>query len=543
MESEAATAPAVAAVDSKPDPFSDYKRLLSLARRSLEENQRQLAEKESTILRLTEQLEAQTRATSTKQRAGDAAPPSGEPRRALLRVMDGNASWVLVEYEDDDEVHWRYFEDEVELQDHVRRDSGEPLQLPHPCLTPNQSAKIQEEARKAVADITEDFRRFRVKAEISRKQKDAQMKQVAASSIVQQQRRIDEQDVEGELRKARAQADQMGVLRSELAEQEELWRQAYDKLARENEKLRGEGSEAALAAQWRQRYEQCMREKEDVSAKLQMLKSGNGSQRSVDLLKRYQDLKDEYKMYRKKAMEALQEKDVALTQSQAEANMGVRGIARKGGQPDDPRMQYLKNLMLKYLCVDELEVLSPFARARAPLRSNRVSARARNSFPCSQVKEHMERAILMVLGFTEEEKRRIEVRRWSGVLGSGLPAALTVSPCRRRRALHRSNARRPTRRFSRNFWLGGRRSYPTAPSPAGATRRTFSLSTQARAQCEEARCSGISSRDDRPTSRSPRRSRPLERVVSARHRRARRPRCHLREAGRCAGLSFAHRAA
>ena len=158
--------------------------------------------------------------------------------------------------------------------------------------------------------------------------KDAQMKQVAASSIVQQQRRIDEQDVEGELRKARAQADQMGVLRSELAEQEELWRQAYDKLARENEKLRGEGSEAALAAQWRQRYEQCMREKEDVSAKLQMLKSGNGSQRSVDLLKRYQDLKDEYKMYRKKAMEALQEKDVALTQSQAEANMGVRGIAR-----------------------------------------------------------------------------------------------------------------------------------------------------------------------------------------------------------------------
>ena len=133
--------------------------------------------------RLTEQLEAQTRATSTKQRAGDAAPPSGEPRRALLRVMDGNASWVLVEYEDDDEVHWRYFEDEVELQDHVRRDSGEPLQLPHPCLTPNQSAKIQEEARKAVADITEDFRRFRVKAEISRKQKDAQMKQVAASSM------------------------------------------------------------------------------------------------------------------------------------------------------------------------------------------------------------------------------------------------------------------------------------------------------------------------------------------------------------------------
>ena len=57
--------------------------------------------------------------------------------------------------------------------------------------------------------------------------------------------------------------------------------------------------------------------------------------------------------------------------AQAEANMGVRGIARKGGQPDDPRMQYLKNLMLKYLCVDELEVLCRLARARAPHCSHR----------------------------------------------------------------------------------------------------------------------------------------------------------------------------
>ena len=127
--------------ESNRDPFADYKRLLSLARRSLEENQRQLAEKENTILRLTEQLETQARTTSSRQRAGD-APPSGEPRRVLLRVMHGNASWVLMEYDDDDAVHWRYFEDEVELQDHVRRDSGEPLQLPHPCLTPSQSAKV-----------------------------------------------------------------------------------------------------------------------------------------------------------------------------------------------------------------------------------------------------------------------------------------------------------------------------------------------------------------------------------------------------------------
>ena len=130
------------------DHLSQYKRLLSLARRSLEENQRQLAEKESTIARLSEQLEvAQTKADAAAASHGGASASKArdggaQPQRVLLRVMDGNASWVLIDYEDEDEVRWQYFEDEIELQDHVRRDSGEPLTLPHPCLTPKQSAKV-----------------------------------------------------------------------------------------------------------------------------------------------------------------------------------------------------------------------------------------------------------------------------------------------------------------------------------------------------------------------------------------------------------------
>lgn len=153
------------------------------------------------------------------------------------------------------------------------------------------------------------------------------------------------------------------------------------------------------------RYEQCMREKEDIAAKLQMLeKGGAGSQRSADLLKRYQDLKDEYKLYRKKAMEALQEKDIALTQAQAELNMGVRsgpgmrraanaGGGRGGGAVgDDPRMTYLKNLMLKYLCVDELEVRRrhrEYSEASRPVyRISKREWRCGSETACGEVDGH-----------------------------------------------------------------------------------------------------------------------------------------------------------
>lgn len=89
--------------------------------------------------------------------------------------------------------------------------------------------------------------------EISRKQKDAEAKQATASSIAEHERRINYQDVEGELQQARIQAEQLNMVRQQMTEQEEQWRKRCSELARENERLRSEGSEATLAAQWRQR--------------------------------------------------------------------------------------------------------------------------------------------------------------------------------------------------------------------------------------------------------------------------------------------------
>ena len=59
---------------------------------------------------------------------------------------------------------WKKFDTESELSDFIRRDTGEPLTVPPYSLTPQQSSRISADAEKQVSHITEEFRRFRVKA-------------------------------------------------------------------------------------------------------------------------------------------------------------------------------------------------------------------------------------------------------------------------------------------------------------------------------------------------------------------------------------------
>jgi cell fate (sporulation/competence/biofilm development) regulator YlbF (YheA/YmcA/DUF963 family) len=90
---------------------------------------------------------------------------------------------------------WKRFDSEGVLQDFIRRDTGEPLTLPPYSLTPQQSASIQEQAKQNVTQITEEFRRFRVKAEMARKQADAQIRELQNSKMRTAQQRIEGHDV------------------------------------------------------------------------------------------------------------------------------------------------------------------------------------------------------------------------------------------------------------------------------------------------------------------------------------------------------------
>jgi hypothetical protein len=227
--------------------------------------------------------------------------------------------WALIEFESYDPDQqltvppkrsktWKKFDSEAELSDYIRRDTGEPLKLPPYSLTPKQSAQIQDDAKNEVTRITEDFRRFRVKSEMARKQADAQIRELQNSNVESAKRRIEGQNdasnSELDSETSRNQNSKIEKLRSEMTRQEAQWKEAYDVLMTENEALKSSSAQAIVASQWRQRYETCLKEKEEIANQLkqtQILKADSSDAEKYEL--KYRDLKESFRLYRKKAKE------------------------------------------------------------------------------------------------------------------------------------------------------------------------------------------------------------------------------------------------
>jgi hypothetical protein len=216
---------------------------------------------DTTILRVCQRIKDETEEDEEKDEIGT--------------VGDSYEIWALVEYQTDSQENdalsslngkrykqWKKFANESALSDYIRRDTGEPLSLPPYSLSPDQSAKMAEEAKKAVAAVSEEFRRFRVRAEVAKKQADATVRALHSNSVQTTRMRIEGQDIESELAQAKTDHAKLAALRTEMAEQEARWKESYDILLAENEKLKSSGAEALLAAQWRHRYEACLKEKE-----------------------------------------------------------------------------------------------------------------------------------------------------------------------------------------------------------------------------------------------------------------------------------------
>jgi hypothetical protein len=211
-------------------------------------------------------------------------------------AMQLNSNYVTRQYRE-----WMRFDTESQLEDYIRRDTGEPLTLPSYSLSPEQSALIQAEAENQVSKVTEEFRRFRVRSELARKQADAQVRELQSINAQHAAKQI----VNGadssklDLEQARSASNQMERLKLEMAAQEAHWRESYDALLTENNALKSAGSEALLAAQWRQRYENCLKEKENLEVRLKAASlartEGDEKDENEDKYEaKYRDLKGEF---------------------------------------------------------------------------------------------------------------------------------------------------------------------------------------------------------------------------------------------------------
>ena len=142
----------------KEDIVAKYKRLLVMARSSLESNQASLQEKDSQIKKLKKLLDEESlKAKQVQQQQTRSGVPEDDndcvPRHILRHLTVDDTIHLLVEYTGPGGAGgggkdvWLQFGSEVELRDWMQGVPGVPLVLPQECLTIEESARIVCTAR------------------------------------------------------------------------------------------------------------------------------------------------------------------------------------------------------------------------------------------------------------------------------------------------------------------------------------------------------------------------------------------------------------
>lgn len=288
-----------------------YKNLLKLAKDRIQAHEDELAALRESNSQMQTRLDDRDKDT-TKNGEGnnkrDVLPADAVTfiTNVCQRVKVGeNEIWALMEFKvcsEESPQHnkeykeWVSFNSESQLQDYIRRDTGEPLTIPPFSMTLAQSEQVQLEANQRVNKVTEEFRRFRVKSELARKQADAQIKELqnAKNHTVVSQQVNDNPPRSSDGRFAAVAQQQMERLQAEMAAQEAYWKESYETVLAENNALKATGSEALLASQWRQRYETCKSEKEELEETLKSVTaSGSSITEAQKYEQKYRELKGE----------------------------------------------------------------------------------------------------------------------------------------------------------------------------------------------------------------------------------------------------------
>lgn len=129
------------AEDTQAEEIAKYKRVLALARSSLEANQATIAVKDQQIAQLIKALEEEKSNSKAKKVLGREEEAALTPRNILCRVDVEDTIWILIEYDDFDDT-WKSMDSEQDLEDFIQRIPGVPLSCPTRCLSSEESNRI-----------------------------------------------------------------------------------------------------------------------------------------------------------------------------------------------------------------------------------------------------------------------------------------------------------------------------------------------------------------------------------------------------------------
>ena len=315
------------------ETISKLKRLYAMSKRCVDDLRKQLTEKDVTIDSLTQRAAAS--ASSAAERCVGDVPRT--PRRIARCVAEDGVRWYLMEWDgagaspplsDRDRMGWTR-DEYPHLMGDVPTEEGRSTGGGGSGGGGDGGAggvgggggnveeirallAASEEQRESAED---EFRRYRVRSEVIRKQQRSEITNTMNASLKFQQRSIAGDSIASELQRAREQIEELSHVKREMELQELSWRKTKASLMEESHRL-----------------------------KSQLLQSSGpngggrgGGQQSRSLNERYESLRQEYKDYRKKARQLMDRKDADLKQVEVRARgaatgRGLGGNARSGSQ-------------------------------------------------------------------------------------------------------------------------------------------------------------------------------------------------------------------
>ena len=212
--------------------------------------------------------------------------------------------------------------------------------------------------------VQEDFRRYRVRSEIVRRQKEVEINKLMESNAeIGAQQAILDNRLEEQLSDAKDRISSLEEANEKLSSSSKSQKADWDRLKRENQQLK------------------------------QLLDSG-AARGDETLAKKYQKLKQEYQAYRKRAMQLLQSKGTGGNSKggRGHTETGKRNGSKQLGKGSDndtgtpgidaETMLYLRNTVIQYMATDRPEV-----------------------------KEQMEGALATVLRFDKQDLNYVKTKR------------------------------------------------------------------------------------------------------------------------------------
>jgi len=338
------------------------------------------------------------------------------PSSVLRRVLCEGISWCLVS----DRQGSSAWIEELEVY-RLIGDEDLPFELPSYSISEEESAEAQEKIEsleEALKAHQEKFRRFRVRAEMVSKKKDAEIARVTDNNLKYKQHNIVGQDIQAELNHARKQIKTLSVLQGE---QEIKIKALNARLKKKSSDLENES--AKVKSLERAQSRRLSREESVGSVSETGFQSAvNVSQAPVNLVtvekltEQLSKMKREYDKYRERVAEIIQKKDEEL------------GILRKGPVshvPDPPavglrtprRHSSLSNVSEKQFDESLLDDPDDDMQRKASkadvdlayLRNIILKYMTAHNDP--DTREHMEAAIATVLQFSKEDVSLVKEKR------------------------------------------------------------------------------------------------------------------------------------